>query len=143
MRLKSMPVILVQLIVVSTSLTTPTKNAHLNSFGPPKHWSLRPQKIKSRPTVNLASALMHATLFFRNMRRIVGQVLCTYSVVKIKRWVFRLFVSIICSSSLKARLTQALWTTTPKNFYHPNQFSIRCIVRSFNFWLTVHLGVVV
>ena len=27
-----------------------------------------------------------------------------------------------------ARLSQSLWTTTPKNFYHPNQMSIRCVV---------------
>ena len=42
-----------------------------------------------------------------------------------------------------ARISQALWTTKPKNFYHPNQFSIRCIVKSFNSWSTVPLGVVV
>ena len=27
-----------------------------------------------------------------------------------------------------AWLSQSLWTTTPKNFYHPNQMSIRCVV---------------
>ena len=40
-----------------------------------------------------------------------------------------------------ARLSQGLWTTTtPKNFYHPNQLSTRCVVESFNFRLTVPLG---
>ena len=34
---------------------------------------------------------------------------------------------------IRARLRQALWTTTPKNFYHPNQFSTRCVVESFNY----------
>ena len=42
-----------------------------------------------------------------------------------------------------ARLSQSLWTTTPKNFYHPNQLSIRCVVWSFNSWLSVLLSVVV
>ena len=42
-----------------------------------------------------------------------------------------------------ARLSQSLWTTTPKNFYHPNQLSIRCVVYSFNSWATVPLSVVV
>ena len=41
------------------------------------------------------------------------------------------------------KLSQALWTTTPKNIYHPYQFSIRCIVKSLNSWSTVPLGVVV
>ena len=36
-----------------------------------------------------------------------------------------------------ARLSQSLWITTPKNFYHPNQLSIRCVVESFNSWWTV------
>ena len=35
------------------------------------------------------------------------------------------------------------WTTTPTNIYHPSQISKRCIVESFNSWLTVPLGVVV
>lgn len=43
---------------------------------------------------------------------------------------------------LIARLNQAPWTPTPNNFYHPNKFSIRCIV-SFNYWSTLSLGVVV
>ena len=34
-------------------------------------------------------------------------------------------------------------TTTPKNFYHPNQLSRRCLVESFNSWLAVRLGGVV
>ena len=41
------------------------------------------------------------------------------------------------------RLSQSLWTRTPKNFYHPSQLSIRCVVQSFNSWSTVPLGVVV
>ena len=27
-----------------------------------------------------------------------------------------------------AMLSQSLWTMTPKNFYHPNQMSIKCVV---------------
>ena len=44
---------------------------------------------------------------------------------------------------LLARLSQALWTTRPRDFYHPNQVSIICIVKSFNFWLTVPLRLVI
>ena len=45
---------------------------------------------------------------------------------------------------LFARFCKDLWTTTPKNFCHPIQFRIKCIlVKSFNCWLTVLLGVVV
>ena len=35
------------------------------------------------------------------------------------------------------------WRQTPSELYLPNQFSIRCIAKSFNSWLTVPLGVVV
>ena len=33
-----------------------------------------------------------------------------------------------CIRKLLARLSQSLWTTTPKNFYHPNQ-----LMRSLEF----------
>ena len=46
-------------------------------------------------------------------------------------------------ADLLGRLSQSLWTTKTKNFYHPNQLSTRCLVESFNSWLTVPLGVVV
>ena len=42
-----------------------------------------------------------------------------------------------------ARLSHSLWTTKPKNFYHPNQLSTRYVVESFNSIFTVPLGVVV
>ena len=40
-----------------------------------------------------------------------------------------------------ARLSQGRWTTTPNNIYHPNQLSTRCVVESFDSWLTVRLCV--
>ena len=40
--------------------------------------------------------------------------------------------------------SQSLWTTKPKDYYHPNQLSTRCVVESFSSWLTVPpFGVVV
>ena len=33
------------------------------------------------------------------------------------------------------KLSQGLWTTTLKKFYHPNQLSTRCVIESFNSWL--------
>ena len=41
--------------------------------------------------------------------------------------------------TLIARLSQGLWTTTPKNFNHPNRLSTRCVVESFNSRLTIPL----
>ena len=38
------------------------------------------------------------------------------------------YVVFIVVGKVIARLSQSLWTTTPKNFYHPNQLSIRCVV---------------
>ena len=46
-------------------------------------------------------------------------------------WYHLLFRTIIVS------LSHSLCTTTPKNFYHPNQLSIICENKSFNSWLTV------
>ena len=40
------------------------------------------------------------------------------------------------SLSLLARLSQALLTTTPTNFYHPNHSSTKRVVESFNSWST-------
>ena len=35
------------------------------------------------------------------------------------------------------------YVSGPNHFFHPNQFSTRCVVVSFNSWLTVPLAVVV
>ena len=40
-------------------------------------------------------------------------------------------------------LSQGFWTTTTKNFYHPNKLSTRCMVQSFNSWSIVPFGVAV
>ena len=42
-----------------------------------------------------------------------------------------------------ARLSQSLWTTTQKSFYHPNQLMIRCIVLFFKFLINLPLSVVI
>ena len=40
---------------------------------------------------------------------------------------------IFVTEKIVARLSQTLWTTTPKKLYHLNQLSIRCAVWSFNY----------
>ena len=53
-------------------------------------------------------------------------------------------LSVLDSCSIRimiARLSQRVWTTKPKNFYHPNQLSTTCVIKSY--WLTVLLGVIV
>ena len=35
---------------------------------------------------------------------------------------------VTCVVPKVARLSQTLWTTTMKNFYHPNQLNIKCVV---------------
>ena len=44
---------------------------------------------------------------------------------------------------IKARLSQCLSKAKPKYFYHPNQLSRRCVVKSFNSWLNVLINCVV
>ena len=58
-------------------------------------------------------------------------------------FIFSYSMLTVVRPTLLARLSQGLWTTTPKNFYHPNQHSTRCVLESFNSWLTVRPGVVV
>ena len=48
-----------------------------------------------------------------------------------------------CAYVILAKLSQHLWTTKPKSFYHPNQLRTICVIESFSSWLTVPLGVVV
>ena len=38
------------------------------------------------------------------------------------------------------RLSQSLWTMKPKNFYHPNQLSTRCVVESFQFLILLSVS---
>ena len=40
----------------------------------------------------------------------------------------------VCSLT---RLSRALWVTTQNDFYHPNNFYTRCVVKSFNYWSTL------
>ena len=70
------------------------------------------------------SRIWKQELFFESNRKAETRKKCKYT-CDVKNY------SLIynnCYINSLARLSQGLWTTKPKNYYHPNQLSIKCVV---------------